>query len=401
MKRLLLVLAVLVAGYAPTATAQESESVLSALTSGSASGNFLLRGEGVDAETVDDPGLALTLRTQLGYRTASFNGWSLYSEFEAVSAVLGDDSYNNAGAGDLNNGVRDRPVIADPQGAEINQGWLRYEQDKVRATIGRQEIVLTDSRFVGNVGWRQNHQSYDAARVDVMPSDGISATYAYIREAHRITGQDVTMGSHIAEGRAELGDIGRLTAFAFLLDYPNAPAASRSTFGARLDVNRALNDDLNATAEISYAMQQDAFDNPNAIDASYMMAGLGIGKGVSKVGVRFESLSGSPEDGAFVTPLATLHKFNGWADVFLATPSDGLVDLQVSLAHRFKETSVTLIGHDFSATDGDRHHGREIDLVVGHPLPGGQQLGIKLAYYMADETGADVTKAWIWTRLAF
>jgi len=401
MIRAFLLAALLLASVSQTGMAQTSETFLEAIRNGSTSGNFLLRGEAVDAEAFDDAAVALTLRTQLGYQTATYRGWSFYSEFEAVSAVLGDEEYNNAGSGDYNNGVRDRPVIADPQGAEVNQGWLRLAQDTYQVTLGRQEIVLSDSRFVGNVGWRQNHQSYDAARVDVMPSDRLSGTYAFVREAHRITRHDATMRSHIAEGRLLVGDIGRLTAFAFVMDYPNAAALSRSTFGARFEGARDVNDEIAAAFELSYAKQQDAFDNPASIDADYMVGSLGLSKGPSGIAVRYESLSGSPANGAFVTPLATLHKFNGWADVFLATPVDGLVDLQVILRHRFKDTSVSLVGHDFGAQDGDRHHGREVDLVVSHPLPSGQQLGFKLAHYMADETGADVTKAWIWTRLSF
>ena len=30
---------------------------------------------------------------------------------------------------------------------------------------GLQEILIDNHRFVGNVGWRQNHQSFEAARV--------------------------------------------------------------------------------------------------------------------------------------------------------------------------------------------------------------------------------------------
>ena len=31
--------------------------------------------------------------------------------------------------------------------------------------FGLQEVVIDNSRFIGNVGWRQNHQSFEAARV--------------------------------------------------------------------------------------------------------------------------------------------------------------------------------------------------------------------------------------------
>jgi len=401
MKRILSTALILLLATGTPSFSQDAESLLKAITSGEASGNFLLRAEGVNAESFDDPASALTLRSQLGYQTAAFRGWSAYAEFEAISAVLGDEGYANAGSGDLNNGVTDRPVIADAQAAEVNQGWVRYTNDLLMATIGRQEIIFADSRFVGNVGWRQNHQSYDAARLDVSPSDAVSGTYVYLREVHRITGQDVTVQGHVAEARVALGEMGHLTGFALLLDYPNAPAASRATFGARFNGMRALNEAWDASVETSYALQQDAFDNPGSVDASYLMAGASVNRNGSSIGLRYESLSGSSAEGSFVTPLATLHKFNGWADVFLATPADGLVDVQLSLKHTVGGTSITLIAHDFSAQDGDRHHGREFDAVLGRSLPSGQPIGLKFAHYVADETGSDVTKVWIWTRLSF
>ena len=52
--------------------------------------------------------------------------------------------------------MRDRPVVADPADTEINQALIRYQGDKWRVAAGRQEILLGDVRFVGNVGWRQN-----------------------------------------------------------------------------------------------------------------------------------------------------------------------------------------------------------------------------------------------------
>jgi len=380
---------------------QDAGSVLKAITSGEASGNFLLRTEGVDAAAFDNPAIALTLRSQLGYKTTAFRGWTAYAEFEATSAVLGDDGYANAGWGEANNGVGDRPVIADPQGAEVNQGWIRYANDMLQATIGRQEIMFSDSRFIGNLAWRQNHQSFDAARIDMTPSGILSGSYAYFREIQRHTRQDVTIRGHVGEARVALSDMGQLTGFAYLLDYPNAPAASRVTFGARFNGMRALNEEWKASVETSYALQKDAFDNPGAVDASYVMASAGVDRSGSGIGIRYESLSGSAADGSFVTPLATLHKFNGWADVFLATPSDGLVDIQLSLKHSVGGTSITLIAHDFSAQSGDRHHGREFDAVLSRSLPSGQPIGLKFAHYIADETGTDVTKVWIWTSLAF
>ena len=49
--------------------------------------------------------------------------------------------------------------------------------------------------------------------------------------------------------------------------------------------------------------------------------------------VGFEQLSGTADDlnSQFTTTFATAHKFNGWADKFLNTPSIGLVDTFATL----------------------------------------------------------------------
>lgn len=391
-----------------SSSAQDSSALLEAFRSGTPVVDFRLRGEQVESDAVADAAQALTLRTLLGYRTAGFQGLSLYLEAEAVSAPLGDDGYANAGAGALNNGVTGRPVIADPVGTQLNQAYLRVEREQGRLTLGRQEIVLSDSRFIGNVGWRQNHQSFDAARVDISASKTVSATYAFIREAHRITGQQATMRSHVAEATVGIGSIGSVTAYGFLLDYPDAAALSTTTLGARFVGNRPLFDGATGQFEASYAMQTEAYENPADLQANYLNIAARVKSGrvgEPRLGIQvtttvgYELLSGSPEDGAFATPLATLHKFNGWADQFLGTPATGLADFQIGVSASLKRATLAVIFHDFAADTGGAHYGSEIDLQLTYATEDRLGLGVKAARYMADELGSSTTKLWLWTSL--
>jgi hypothetical protein len=49
-----------------------------------------------------------------------------------------------------------RDVIADPQTSELNQLWVSYTGiPDTEIKGGRQRIIFDDSRFIGNVGWRQ------------------------------------------------------------------------------------------------------------------------------------------------------------------------------------------------------------------------------------------------------
>jgi hypothetical protein len=59
--------------------------------------------------------------------------------------------------------VSDRPVIADPEITELNQvdlGWRPTSELTLRG--GMHEITRGNQRFVGNVGWRHNRQSFGA-----------------------------------------------------------------------------------------------------------------------------------------------------------------------------------------------------------------------------------------------
>jgi hypothetical protein len=122
----------------------------------------------------------------------------------------------------------------------------------------------------------------------------------------------------------------------------------------------------------------------------------GVFKPVS-VKVGYEVLSGNEIDGQFKTPLATLHKFNGWADRFLRTPTDGLEDLYLALNGKVGPVKWLLIYHDFNAESSSAHYGDEFDFQFLYAAPWKQGFGFKGAFYSADEHLTDVRKIWIFT----
>ena len=81
-------------------------------------------------------------------------------EFEGIEPLIKD--FN-----DGFNGKTEYPLVADPDIAEFN----RYQvQNKSIAdttlTLGRQRLIWDNQRWVGNVGWRLNEQTYDGFRVE-------------------------------------------------------------------------------------------------------------------------------------------------------------------------------------------------------------------------------------------
>src|SRR3546814_1461069 len=64
---------------------------------------------------------------------------------------------------------------------------------------------------------------------------------------------------------------------------------------------------------------------------------------------------------AFQTPLATLHKFQGWADLFLTTHSAGVRDLNFTLTKKFPAIPVLPA---LSATIRSEEHTSELQSLM-------------------------------------
>ncbi len=353
-------------------------------------------------------GRASTLRTTLSYRTASWHRLSLFVEFEDVSDVGMGDLHNNGGAPGSGNGVTDRPVIADPEGTEVNQLYIRYSAlPGTRIEAGRMLLALADERFVGPVGWRQNFQTFDGVRIRQTSLERVAFDYAYVRNANRIFRDDKGMDTHLLDVSFELGDLGRAGSYLYRLDYDDASDAglSTTTYGARWSGEVALAGAWSLPFHAELARQRDAADNPARVDAGYARLEAGAKRKTADgswwLQAGLERLGGGPAAGRFTTPLATLHKFNGWADRFLVTPPDGLRDLALALGARRGSLEGLLVYHDFQADFGGASYGTEVDAQLSYRAPWKQTFAVKLARYDTEGFGSDVAKFWLWTAYEF
>ncbi|HHE07672.1 MAG TPA: hypothetical protein ENL01_01980 [Chlorobaculum parvum] len=156
-------------------------------------------------------------------------------------------------------------------------------------------------------------------------------------------------------------------------------------------------------------MQTDAtlnysLDDSPKIDASYYDLALGANISGIIVGAEYEVLGDASGDSTkgFTTPLATLHKFQGWADVFLGrtggSNNDGLADASLKVGYAAKGFGKLLgLYHKFDAVSGDNSDlGSEIDVLYANKVPGVNNLKFlaKAAFYSKGDTGSDVTKFW-------
>ncbi len=347
-----------------------------------------------------------TARTRLGIKTGEFIGLSAVVEGEYV-VYVGHDNYN-----DTVNGRTNHPVVADPENFQVNQAYGQYAgvpDTTIRG--GRQVIALDNQRFIGHVGWRQKNQVFDAATILNNSFENINMQYGYIYNVNRIFGEQSVAGdwgskSHFYHITHSNLPIGKITTYGYLLDFCSDSAANSSqTFGGYISGNKELSDDLKLVYYGEYAYQSDLGNNAIKYDASYFhIAPAILWKGLTAT-VAYEVLGSDNGTFAFRTPLATGHKFNGWADKFLSTPADGLEDFYIDLTYKVKNLegnwdvlnglSAKIQYHNFSAEDGGMDYGDEWGIFLKKPINNYVTTSIKYAHYIADEFATDTQKVTI------
>lgn len=370
-----------------------ADNLMDAFSNGDTNLSFRYRFEFVDQDGFSKDAKASTLRTRLNYKTEKHKGFTFFVEADNVTELFKDDF--NAGAGN-SPGNTSYPVVADPQGTEINQAWFNFEFTAGNSIkLGRQRILLDNQRFIGGVGWRQNEQTYDAVSASFSPGNS-KLFISYIDKVHRIFGDDVAAGNHdnstiLLNWSNEFEDIGKLSVYYYDIDNDDTVAFSSSTFGVKFAGNvEAFN------YGVEFATQNDGHDNPIDYSANYLRLDGGYKFEKATVFAGYEVLEGdaSNNGSSFKTPLATLHAFNGWADKFLATPADGIEDLFVGIKGAVKGHKWQAIYHDFSAEDNSRSLGNELDVSIGKKLNKHVSLLLKAAFYDADTHATDTTKVW-------
>ena len=373
---------------APTAFASETEhgkSISQALSDSTVNVELRARYEAVDQDGIDKDATAATLKSRITIKTGSYSNISLGLEVDKVDAIVND--YNSK-----TNGQTQYPVIADPQGTDVNQAYIKYANDGFSTVVGRQRILHNNQRFVGGVGWRQNEQTYDGVRVEYK-ADAFSADYSLIHNVNGITSSDTKGDFHLANGIYKRNKSHKVSAFAYILDYDSVEQAqnSSSTVGALYNGNFGQ-----FLVNASLASQSDNGDNPNNYSAMYISAEAGYNFGVVTVLAGYELL-GSDNGVGFNTPLATKHKFNGWADKFLGTPDEGLEDVYLTAKGKVSGVNWAATYHDFSSDVDGIDFGSEINLVASYQINKNYGVLVKAANYSDGDVAAktDTNKVWV------
>lgn len=333
-----------------------------------------------------------TVRLRIGYLTPKFYDFQAYAEY------LGNQDVFNNNYNSTRNGKTQYDVIADPQQNELNQFWFAYSGlADTEIKIGRQYIIIDNARFIGNVGWRQMDQTFDAVAVTNKSLPNTTVKAGYIINTQDIFSKKNDMDTQFVNIGYDFENIGKLTGYTYLIDYQDSitkNANSNQSYGVRFNGGFQVTDDFKALYTAEYAWQKDLGDNPNSYEVDYINVMGGISAFGFTLEASMEQLGGQNGKG-FDFPLGTNHARQGWADVFLKTPADCVRDTHVSLGTKVKGIKVMGVYHNFDDDTGGTDYGQEFDLVVSKKIGKHYSLLAKYAYYDAENYGVDTQKIWL------
>jgi hypothetical protein len=393
-----------VLSYTPiVASADDSATISDALSSGKLNFSLRPRYENVD-QTGKETGDALTMRTLLGWQTATWKGWSGMAEI--INVGRANSNYN-----DSLNGKTQYPVIPDPDDTDFNQLYLDYggiQDSRIRG--GRQSIKLDNVRFVGNVQFRQVMQVFNAVSFVNESLTNTRLYAAYLGRVKTITTKEFDTETVLLNAHYALTPDDALVGYGYLQDQQNAIAklafqgpaptdTSNQIIGVRANGAHPMSEKWRLLYTAEYAKQGDYAGGDSRIDADYTRIGGGAKWGNYTLRADYEVLGSNDGLYAFQTPLATKHLFQGWTDTFaVATPSQGIRDAYVTGELKFKKFKAHAEYHEFDSDFGSVNFGKEFDIGVSYPFLKRLLGKIEYADYQAGDLTSgkvDVRKYWL------
>ena len=368
-----------------------------------AKGEIRPRYEFVDTDDAVRNASAFTNRLTLGISADLFQVDGLSTYLEATN-VAGSGDYWDLSNGDIGDkGVYN--VVADPSQTRITQAYIDYATGKTLIRAGRQGVNLDNQRFIGTVNWRQMPQTYDAAAIINNSVENLSLLAAYVWHVNTIFDEDTVKpvgdgfdtGTVLLHASYKMMNALTLTGYAYMIEDVH------DTYGIAATGKFALGANTGLSYRAEYASQTDpSFEDltkNKTADADYFNIEATLNMSGFLAGARYEVLgAGNGGNAAFSTPLATLHGQNGWADMFLGTPDDGLVDVNGMIGYKAKGFGVAkIVYHDFSSDRGNTDYGTETDILYKNKISAVKGLSgmLKASFYSADAYKVDTTKYWV------
>ena len=378
---------------------------------------FRPRYEYVDVDgSPNDAANALTIRTKVGVKIGKiFNVKGLSAQLEAidVSALIDDYAPQKSGY----------ETVADPDNTRLTQAYIAYTYGNYAFIAGRKYVAIDDHRFIGTVGWRQMPQSLGIVAIAGSPIQNLNFLLAGVYERKGVLDK-LNVDWHmdkmpiVLDVNYKVSPALKLKGFAYLLtDIHNTYGVKAS---GKLDFGGIKFSYLGEYAKQTDPYENDNLDSKPDIDTDYYRIKVGAAYSGFFGNVMYTYFGDADgKDAGFSTPLATLHKFDGWSDVLLAGAAKGfyygLNELCVSVGYKNKAFGKFMVAYlDFQADKdqgdlGSKDIGSEVDVLYAKKLTKRLSFLAKAAFYNADNgycIGAtcnsstakgrnDVTKYWL------
>jgi len=293
---------------------------------------------------------ALTTRiaSRLEFR---FKNWKVFGELTAVLLLNRKFSPSKAGY----------EFVAEEERVRPTEFGLFYSSSLLNAKAGRFRINLNNQRFIGSVDWRQMPQTFDALYISMQTFKTFKGEFFYILGRKGVLNSlstDTFKKNQPFNYSPVVNLVYKpLKELTFKLYYIDLKRNSL-TIGGILNLNKLF---FNFRGE--YASQKNKLVGKNT---DYFH--LKLNKNFSK----FSLTLGWEYLGKYlITPLATLHKFNGWNDVFLKyTAIDnayGLKDFYISSSIFTSVGTLVFTLHNFRSVKtlptSTRKFGNEYDFL--------------------------------------
>ncbi len=392
----------------------EAHSLEEAFSGAKTALDFRLRYE--DAEQGNQGAQALTLRSRFSFETRPYAFFNLGLEVDDVRALPDDDNYNSG-----HNQQFDDLRVEDPEGSSINQAWLAYDVANTLFKYGRQRLQLNNERFVGGDAWRQHEQTFSAFSISNESLNYLRFEFAQINQV--ATNADEDSPSSRQDLNAKMAKVNYrgfwlndLSLYGlWITDHPDMVQWETATYGIRYagDFGGNAYSELSVLFELEYARQEDAGNNPENFQFAYRLMDVTLAYRGASLTAGYERL-GANESAFLVTPLGSLHDFQGANDIFfnngLGNIPGGIQDTYFGLAYRIERscmnktftTELSVSFHDYEADrvlNGVKSYGHEWVLAAKADLSS-HQIFVQYADYSADQYGRDKSTLWLGAALS-
>lgn len=414
-KRLCLALLLIVSASIAFAEDQKNpQSLLDAIKMGDSLSSIRFRYEGANEDGLKEGANALTARVLLGWQTASYNGLRAGIQLGHVESFV--DDYNDFKDGKTSSAKAGYPKVIDPQSTEINQlyvDWLTFASIR----MGRQSYKLDNSRFIGNLEFRQNMQVFDGVSAQKNFFDEqLQTNVAYFSGARQPTTHYEDLDVRLLNLKYSINKTHKLTLYGYWLDFNNDVSKSSQTLGFLFQGEKPFFDDLVLTYQAE-AATQDEKSNSLPGTPSYYRYSAGVKDNSWSIRYEHENLGATSQLTAFQAPLGMYRLFQGWSDRFTSTPKYGIDEDRIVGTATWKdiqfEVQYHLLGSDqaFVSTEGNQEktYGHEFDVGVKY-IAKSYDVGMQYANFVETNKVAaiaengrkpDLSRLWLWVTAPF